>query len=72
MTYGTTIDYKNVDTCQKPIIILQCFRQPLDKGAIDGEPKIGPSTICPQSRPGPRRLTQHRKANPPWGGCPWV
>jgi len=47
MTYGTTMDHKNVDTCQKPIVILQCFRQPLDKGAIDGELKIGPSTICP-------------------------
>ena len=72
MTYGTTIDHKNVDTCKKPIVILQCSGQPLDKGATDGEPKIGPSPIHPQGRPRPRRLTQHRKANPKWGGRPWV
>ena len=30
-------------------------------GATDGELKIGPSLIRPLSRPGPKRLTQHKK-----------
>ena len=47
MTYGTTIDHKNVDMCQKPIVILQCSGKPLDKGTTDSEPKIGPSPFRP-------------------------
>ena len=47
MTYGTTIDHKNVDTCLKLIVILQSSGQPLDKGATDGEPKIETSPIRP-------------------------
>ena len=47
MTHGTTIDHKNVDICQKPIVILQCSGKPLDKGTTDSEPKIGPSPFRP-------------------------
>ena len=47
MTYGTTIDHKNVDAYQKPIVILPCLGQPLDNGATDGKTKIGRSPIRP-------------------------
>ena len=47
LTRGTTIDHKNVDACQKPIVILQCSKQPLNKGTTDGELKVEPSPVRP-------------------------